>query len=91
MIMSEVLNVMNVCAPSNRAATFMKKDAIGHTKRNIQNTNPRGLHQISLVQYTSQRKKVVFIEQFFPRIFQEIYVFPCHGKIQLRTWENEKA
>lgn len=48
MIMSEVLNVMNVCAPSNRAATFMKKDAIGHTKRNIQNTNPRGLHQISL-------------------------------------------
>ena len=91
MILSEVINIMNVYVPSNTAATFMKKDTIGHAKRNTKNANTRRLQQICLNAAHVIGGKVVFIQQFFPHISQEMYVFPRHEKIQLRNWENEKV
>lgn len=91
MILSEVINIVNVYTPSNRAATFMKKDTIGHAKRNIKNANTRRLKQICLSAVHVIGEKVVFIQQFFPQISQEIYVFPSHGEIQLKNWENDKV
>lgn len=37
-ILNEVIHVMNVCAPNDTAATFIK-NTIGHAKRNKKHTN----------------------------------------------------
>ena len=80
MILSEVLNVMNVCAPSNGAATFMKKDAVGHAKRNIKNTNTRRLHQISVSAVHVTGKKLSSQSNFFLKFSRKFMFFHVMGK-----------